>query len=261
MPRLAANLSMLFTELRFQDRFAAARSAGFEGVEFLFPYAFERDLLADRLKAAGLSQALFNLPPGDWDAGERGIACLPRRVGEFQDGVGRALDYAAALGCPTLHCMIGIPPEGVARSVAMRTLVDNLRFAGKAAGQAGVTIVVEPINQYDMPGYLVSRSADAAAILEQVGMETVRLQYDVYHMQRTEGELAATIARLLPLIGHVQVADNPGRHEPGTGEINYGFLLQELDRFGYGGWVGCEYRPVAGTVEGLGWAQTWLNGS
>lgn len=258
MPRFAANLSLMFTELPFPDRFAAAAAAGFQGVEFLFPYAFDKAMLADARAAAGVTQVLFNLPPGDWDAGERGIACLPGRVGEFQDGVGLALDHAAALGCERLHCMAGIPPDTVARSVAIRTLVDNVRFAATAAGERGITIMVEPINGYDIPGYLLNRSADGIDLLDRVAMDNVRLQYDVYHMQRTEGELAATIERLLPRIGHVQVADNPGRHEPGTGEIGYAFLFDHLDRLGYAGWVGCEYRPAGDTVAGLGWAKRWL---
>ncbi|HRK23519.1 MAG TPA: hydroxypyruvate isomerase [Beijerinckiaceae bacterium] len=253
MPRFAANLSMLFNEHAFLDRFEAAAKAGFLGVEFLFPYAEDKAVLAEKLAANGLTQVLFNLPPGNWDAGERGIACLPDRVGEFQDGVGKAIDYARALGNRQVNCLSGIAPAGVPREQMLRTLVENLRFAAEKLKEVGILLIVEPINFYDMPGFFLNRSSEAVAIFDEVGSDNIKLQYDIYHMQRMEGELAATIERLLPRIAHIQIADNPGRHEPGTGEINYPFLFALLDRLGYPGWVSCEYRPKAGTLAGLGW--------
>ncbi|MBN8441804.1 MAG: hydroxypyruvate isomerase [Thauera sp.] len=253
MPRFAANLTMMFDELPFLERFAAAAETGFHGVEFLSPYAWPAEKLREQLRANGLTQVLFNLPPGDWDAGERGLACLPDRIAEFGEGLARALDYAAALGCRQLHCMAGIAPAGLPVDVLHRTYVDNLRRATQAAAKAGVNILIEPINHFDMPGYFLNRSDQALRILDEVGADNLLLQYDIYHAQRSEGELAATIARCLPRIGHMQLADNPGRHEPGTGEINYPFLFDHIDRLGYQGWIGCEYRPRAGTLAGLGW--------
>lgn len=255
MPRFAANLTMMFNEDPFLDRFAAAAQAGFSGVEFLFPYAWPaRELLA-RLHGNGLTPVLFNLPPGNWDAGERGLACLPDRQPEFRDSLALALDYAATLGCRQLHCMAGIAPTDVPTEVLQATYVDNLRHAASTAAKAGVRILIEPINRHDMPGYFLNRSDQALCVLDAVGTDNLGLQYDIYHAQRSEGELAATIAQCLPRIGHMQLADNPGRHEPGTGEINYPFLFEHIDRLGYGGWIGCEYRPKAGTLAGLGWLQ------
>lgn len=253
MPRFAANLSMLFNEVPFLERFGAAARAGFKGVEYLFPYAEDKAALAERLQANGLTQVLFNLPPGNWDAGERGIACHPDRKGEFQDGVGRAIDYAKALGNTQVNCLAGIVPQGIGDDTLRRTIIDNLRFAAGKLKEAGVLLIVEPINFYDMPGFYLNRSAQTLEILAETGSDNIKLQYDIYHMQRMEGELAATIERLLPQIAHIQIADNPGRHEPGTGEINYPFLFAHLDRLGYAGWVSCEYRPAGETVAGLGW--------
>lgn len=255
MPRFAANLTLLFNEVAFLDRFNAAAAAGFEGVEFLFPYAWPAEQLAERLDRTGLVQVLHNLPPGDWDAGERGIACHPERVGEFQDGVGLAIDYARTLDCRQLNCLAGIAPGGVARETAHATLVANLRFAAAHLKEAGIRLLVEPINTYDMPGFFVNRSAQAFALLDEVGSDNVFVQYDIYHAQRMEGELANTIAANLPRIAHMQLADTPGRHEPGSGEINFGFLFDFIDRIGYTGWIGCEYRPVTTTIEGLGWRE------
>lgn len=253
MPKFCANLTMLFNEHPFLDRFDAAAKAGFKGVEFLFPYAFAKDDIADRLKRNDLTQVLFNLPAGDWDKGERGIACHPDRVGEFQDGVGKAIDYAKALGSTMVNCLAGLAPAGIERDKAAQTLVDNLAFAAAALKREGILLIMEPINSYDIPGYVVNRSAEGIAIIDATGSDNLKLQYDIYHMQRMEGELAATIEKLLPRIAHMQLADNPGRNEPGTGEINYGFLFGLIDRLGYAGWIGCEYKPKAGTVEGLGW--------
>lgn len=253
MPKLAANLTMLFNEVDFLDRFQAAADAGFKGVEFLFPYAWPAAQIADKLQRAGLVQVLHNLPAGDWAAGERGIACHPDRVGEFQDGVGRAIDYARTLGCGQLNCLAGIAPAGVAADKAHETFVANLRFAAGKLKEAGIRLLMEPINTYDIPGFYLNRTEQAARILDEVGSDNLYIQYDIYHAQRMEGELGNTIAKNLPRIAHMQLADNPGRNEPGTGEINYAWLFRHIDRLGYDGWIGCEYKPAAGTREGLGW--------
>jgi hydroxypyruvate isomerase len=257
MTKFAANLSMLFTEAPFLDRFAAAAEAGFRGVEFLFPYAFEKDDIAEYLQKNGLKQVLFNLPAGNWEAGDRGIACHPDRVSEFQDGVGKAIDYARALGCAQVNCLAGIAPAGVEPQVAHKTLAENLKFAASKLKDAGITLLAEPVNTYDIPGFFLNRSAQAIALFDEVGSPNLKLQYDIYHMQRMEGELANTIERLLPRIAHLQLADNPGRNEPGAGEINYPFLLNFIDRLGYDGWIGCEYKPRHGTKEGLGWMHAY----
>jgi hydroxypyruvate isomerase len=253
MPRFAANLSLLFNEMPFMERFAAAKAAGFEAVEYLFPYAFDKDELAQALKANGLRQVLHNLPPGDWDAGERGIACHPARVAEFRSGVHRGIEYAKALGCPQLNCLAGKPPEGVSREQAEATFVSNLRFAADELKRAGLRLLIEPINSYDMPGFFLNYTAQADALINAVGSDNLYIQYDIYHAQRMEGELAATVQKYLPRIAHMQLADNPGRHEPGTGEINYAFLFRHLDAIGYTGWIGCEYKPRSTTIAGLGW--------
>lgn len=253
MPKFAANLTLLFNEHAFIDRFAAAAGAGFKGVEYLFPYAWPAAQLAEALQANALVQVLHNLPPGDWDAGERGIACHPDRVGEFQDGVGRGIDYALALGCPQLNCLAGIRPEGVDPERALATFIDNLRFAAGALDAAGLRLLIEPINSFDIPGFFLTRTEQAAQIVAAVGAENLFIQYDIYHAQRMEGELANTLSRYLPMIGHMQLADTPGRHEPGTGEINFPFLFRHIDALGYTGWIGCEYKPLADTASGLSW--------
>jgi hydroxypyruvate isomerase len=253
VPKFAANLSMLFTEVPFEQRFAAAARAGFRGVEYLFPYGLAPEIIAEFLNRNGLAQVLFNLPAGNWDSGERGIACHPERVSEFQDEVGKAIIYAKALGCPQVNCLAGIAPKGVAAEKLHETLVENLRFAARKLKNAGILLIAEPINTYDIPGFFLNRSAQAIALFDEVGSDNLKLQYDIYHMQRMEGELAKTIERLLPRIAHIQLADNPGRHEPGTGEINYPFLYDHLDMIGYTGWIGCEYKPAATTADGLGW--------
>jgi len=253
MPRFAANLTMLFTELPFLDRFDAAARAGFKAVEFLFPYAFEANDIKARLDANGLQLVLHNLPAGDWDAGERGIACHPDRVEEFRAGVERAMAYAQTLGVKQLNCLVGKAPAGVPDSVLRETLVANLRHAAARLKTAGLRLLVEPINNYDIPGFYLSRTQQALDLLDEVGADNAFVQYDIYHAQRTEGELAATLQKHLARIGHVQLADNPGRNEPGTGEINYAFLFRHLDRIGYDGWVGCEYKPASTTEAGLGW--------
>ena len=253
MPQFAANLTMLFTELPFLDRFAAARAAGFNAVEYLFPYAFDKTVLAQALRDNGLKQVLHNLPPGDWDAGERGIACHPDRTAEFRDGVDRAVDYAQALDCPQLNCLAGKVPAGVSLEKAQATLVGNLGFAAARLKTAGIKLLIEPINSYDIPGFFLNRTAQAQALIDEVGSDNLYIQYDIYHAQRMEGELAATIQKYLPRIAHMQLADNPGRNEPGSGEINYPYLFRHLDALGYRGWIGCEYKPKTSTAAGLGW--------
>ena len=255
MPRFAANLTMMFTELPFLDRFEAAAKAGFKAVEFLFPYAFEAADIRRRLDEHGLTLVLHNLPAGNWEAGERGIACHPDRVAEFRSGVGRAIAYAQALGVTQLNCLAGKVPDGVAEEVLRTTFVDNLRYAANALQGAGLKLLIEPINTFDIPGFYLNRTAQAASLLADVGADNAFIQYDIYHAQRMEGELAATLQKHLPRIAHVQLADNPGRNEPGTGEINYAFLFAHLDRIGYDGWIGCEYKPATTTVAGLGWLQ------
>ena len=256
MPKFAANLTMLFNEVPFLDRFKAAADAGFNAVEFLFPYPFSTAELAERLEANKLRLVLHNLPAGNWEGGERGIACLPDRVGEFQEGVGRAIQYAKALKVPQLNCLVGIPTAGVDKDTARSTIVDNLRFAAGELKKEGIKLLVEPCNSYDIPGFALNRSSEGLEVIRAVGSDNLFLQYDIYHMQRMEGELAATIKKNLPKIAHIQLADNPGRNEPGTGEINYAFLFALLDSLGYDGYVGCEYKPRTTTVEGLGWLQS-----
>jgi hydroxypyruvate isomerase len=253
MPRFAANVSMLFTQVPFLERFALAARAGFAAVECQFPYEAPAAEIRARLDEHGLAMVLHNLPAGDWAAGDRGLAGLPHRTGEFRAGVPRAIAYAQALGVTQLNCLAGIAPAGVDADLVHRTLVDNLRFAARALAAEGLRLLVEPINTFDIPGFIVNRTAQCVALLDEVGEPNMFVQYDAYHMQRMEGELAGTLARHLPRIAHVQVADNPGRHEPGTGEIRFEFLFAELDRLGYAGWVGCEYKPRGRTDVGLDW--------
>ena len=257
MSRFAANLSMMFTEVPFIERFALAARAGFEEVEFLFPYAHPIAELKAVLAANKLKVVLHNMPAGNWDAGDRGMACDPARVAEFRDGVALGVKYAVGLASPNLHCMAGKAPAGVDDAVLRQTFVTNLRYAAGEAKKAGLKLLIEPINHYDIPGYYISRSAQALAIIDEVAKDgttnNLYLQYDIYHMQRMEGELAATMAKHLDRIAHIQLADNPGRNEPGTGEINYAFLFAHLDRIGYRGAIGCEYKPATTTEAGLGW--------
>lgn len=256
MPRFAANLTMLFNEVPFLDRFEKAAAAGFTGVEYLFPYDFPVEELVSRLKQYGLSQVLHNLPAGNWGAGERGIAILPERVEEFRAGVDKAIAYATALGCPQVNILAGIAPAGADRAVLHQTFVENLKFAAPKIKDAGLKLLIEPINTRDIPGFFLNYTRQAKAIIEEVGSDNLFIQYDIYHMQIMEGDLARTIEANLPQIAHVQLADNPGRNEPGTGEINYAFLFRHLDAIGYSGWVGCEYKPKGDTAAGLGWLKT-----
>ncbi len=253
MPRFSANLSMLFTERDFLDRFDAAAAAGFKGVEYLGPYDHTPDEVAARLKKNGLSQVLFNVPSGNWAGGERGIAVLPDRVEEFRAGVDKAITYARALGCPQVNCLAGIAPAGVDAKTAEDVFVGNLKFAAERLEKAGIRLLVEPINTRDIPGFFLTNTRQALGILDRVGSENLYIQYDIYHMQIMEGNLARTMEANLPRIAHLQLADNPGRHEPGTGEINYPFLYDFIDGLGYAGWIGAEYKPKAGTEAGLGW--------
>ncbi|MCY1516239.1 Hydroxypyruvate isomerase [compost metagenome] len=256
MPRFAANLSMLFTEVDFLARFAAAADAGFSGVEYLFPYDYPAEEIKARLVANGLEQVLFNLPAGDWAQGERGIACHPERVAEFRAGVDQAIAYARVLGNTQVNCLAGIRPQGHDCATVRQTFVDNLKYAADKLEAAGITLVMEMINTRDIPGFYLTTTAQALEIREAVGSANLFLQYDLYHMQIMEGDLARTVEDNLAAIHHVQLADNPGRHEPGTGEINYRFLFEHLDRIGYAGWVGCEYKPLTTTEAGLGWLKS-----
>ena len=253
MPRFAANLTMLFTELDFLARFGAAARCGFGGVEYLFPYAFPKEHLAEKLHQDNLTQVLHNLPAGNWDAGDRGIACHPDRVSEFQDGVGLAIDYARALGCHQINCLAGIAPASIPDDRTRETFVANLKFAAPQLAEHCIKLLIEPINTYDIPGFFLTNTAQALATMEEVGHPNLYLQYDIYHMQMMGGNLANTISENLARIAHVQVADVPGRHEPGTGEINYAFLFKHLDSISYQGWIGCEYKPLAKTEDGLAW--------
>ena len=259
MPKFAANLTMLFGEMPFLDRFAAAKAAGFSAVEYLFPYDFEKADLREQLGSHGLTQVLHNLPAGNWAAGERGIAIFPERVDEFRDGVLRAVDYAKALDCRQLNCLVGIAPDDADRLELNEVLVGNLRFAADVLARERIRLLIEPINTMDIPGFFLNRTEQAIQIISDVRSSNLFVQYDIYHMQVMEGDIARSLQKHLPKIAHVQLADNPGRNEPGTGEINYPFLFRHLDAIGYRGWIGCEYKPRTSTVEGLGWhaAQTF----
>jgi hydroxypyruvate isomerase len=253
MPKFCANLTMLFNEVDFMDRFDKAAKAGFKGVEYLFPYAYKKELLAEKLAAHGLTQVLHNLPAGDWAKGERGIACLPGREGEFQEGVGQAIEYAKALKCSLINCLVGLTPAGAPADKVRATAVSNLRFAATALAKEGIRLLVEALNDKDVPGFYLVRTADALRLIDEVGHPNVYFQYDVYHMQIMEGNLIRTIQANLARIAHIQIADNPGRNEPGTGEIHYPNLFKAVDAAGYTGWIGCEYKPAAKTEDGLGW--------
>jgi len=253
MPKFAANLTMLFNEKPFLERFALAKIGGFKAVEFLFPYAFEASEIKSALDNNALKLVLHNLPAGDWDAGERGIACHPNRVAEFRSGVAKAIEYASILGVPQLNCLAGKTPEGVDLALVHDTFVSNLQFAAAELKKSGLKLLIEPINTFDIPGFYLSKTAQGIAILDAVGADNAFLQYDIYHAQRMEGELANTIQKYFDRIGHIQLADNPGRNEPGTGEINYTYLFDFLTRLGYKGYIGCEYKPLKTTEAGLHW--------
>jgi hydroxypyruvate isomerase len=259
MPKIAANVSLLFPQLPFAERFAAAAKAGFRYVEYQFPYAFGgAQEIAGAARAAGVEVVLHNLPGGDAAKGDRGIACQPARVNEFREGVERAIEYAKAAGCPRLNALAGIRPDNVAREKARETLVENLRYAAGKLKAAGLALLTEPCNARTIPGFFLNSSKEAIEVIDAAGADNLKLQYDVFHMQIVEGDLAKTIERLLARIGHIQVADVPDRNEPGTGEINYPWLLAHIDRLGYQGWVGAEYIPKGDTAEGLKWATPYL---
>lgn len=253
MPHFAANLSLMFTEDAFLDRFKAAADAGFDAVEFLFPYAHPVSDVAQRLKDHGLHQALFNAPPGDWDAGERGISALPDRLNEFRESIDKALEYARALDCRTLHVMAGLVPDPARRDDMLACYIENIRYAADRCQAEGVAVSLEPLNSRDVPGYLMPTSAAVLEAIEQIGRPNVGLQFDFYHVQIMEGDLARRFEAALDDVVHVQISGVPERHEPSTGEVNYPYLFNLMDRLGYTGYVGCEYNPRAATLDGLGW--------
>jgi len=253
MPKFAANLTMLFTEAPFLDRFALARQAGFKFVEYLFPYPYEAAELKRQLDASGLRQVLFNLPAGDWTTGDRGIGAAPGREAEFHAGVPKAIAYAKALGVPRVNCLAGKRVPGRSDEEHWQTLAQNVRFAAAELAPHGIELLVEPINHFDIPGFLVNRTTQVLKLLDEIAQPNVRVQYDIYHAQREEGELTNTLRQHLARIGHIQIADNPGRHQPGTGEINFPFLFRQLDELGYAGFVGLEYVPAPDTASSLGW--------
>ncbi|QYY32988.1 hydroxypyruvate isomerase family protein [Cupriavidus pinatubonensis] len=258
MPRFAANLSMMYTEHDFLDRFAAAAADGFQAVEYLFPYEYPAAELRARLDASGLVQALFNAPPGDWAAGERGIAALPGREAEFRDAFGRALEYAGVIGNDRVHVMAGLIPADTDLARCRATYLENLAYAAKAAAAQGITVLIEPINTRDMPGYFLNRQDDGQAICKEVGAANLKVQFDCYHCQIVEGDVTKKLQRDFAGIGHIQIAGVPERHEPDIGELNYPYLFDAIDSLGYQGWIGCEYRPRAGTSAGLGWIKPYL---
>ena len=261
MPRFAANLTMLFTEDSFLDRFSRAKSAGFDAVEFLFPYAFPAEEIKAKLDQCELKLVLHNMPPGDWVGGERGIACLPDRVDEFRAGVAKSVEYANTLGVMQLNCLAGVAPSDVNPEILRKTFLSNLKYAAMELRKTNIKLLIEPINTFDIPHFFLSGTQQAIEILDELNVDNAFLQYDLYHAQRMEGELANTLTQNLKRIAHIQLADNPGRHEPGTGEINFHYLFQLLDTIGYAGWVGCEYRPASNTAAGLSWIEPYLLGA
>ena len=257
MIRLAANLSFLFNEMPFMDRFAAAGACGFKGVEYLFPYEHSPKDIAEALDDARVAQVLFNVGPGDWSAGERGIAALPGRERDFLEALDQGLEYAAVLRCPRLHVMAGLRPSGASLEEIERVYEANLRLAATRCAQRKVEVVIEPINHRDIPGYYLNTTRQAIAVIDRIAAPNLKLQLDLYHCQVTEGDLVHHIRALAGRFSHVQIAGNPDRNEPDTGEVNYTYVLEELDASGYDGWVGCEYRPKSGTREGLEWARAY----
>jgi len=259
MIRLSANLSTMFTEFPFLGRFEQAEISGFKGVEFWFPYQWGLDEIAEKLNKHSLEVVLYNLPAGDWEAGDRGIACIPGRENEFHESLSLGIRYAKALGCQLLHCPVGIAPMELPEATTRRTLVENLRFAAEATEREGIRLLIEALNSGRFPGFYLNHTRQAVDLINEVGSDNLQILYDAFHMQTMEGNLTTTIQDNLPYIGHIQIADNPGRHEPGTGEINFENLLRFIDEAGYSGWIGCEYIPLNDTKEGLGWAAPYLN--
>jgi len=260
MPKLAANLSLLFTEHGFLERFDAASRAGFRYVEYQFPYEFDKGAVAQRARDAGVEVVLHNIASGDAARGDRGIACLPERKGEFREGVFRAIEYAVEAGSPRLNCLAGVTPKGIDTGQFHATLVENVAFAAGELAKAGLSLMIEPVNTRTVPGFFLNGSAQAVAVLDAAGAPNAFVQYDLFHMQIMEGDLAKTLESLLPRIGHIQIADVPDRHEPGSGEINFDFMLGYIDRLGYEGAIGCEYNPAGETLSGLAWAAPYLEG-
>jgi hydroxypyruvate isomerase len=258
MPYFNANLSMMFNEVGFLERFGAAAKAGFRGVEFLFPYEFPAAQIREQLDRHKLQMILFNMPPGDWAAGDRGLACDPAKVSQFQENIGKAVEYARTLGCGQIHCMAGLKPRGATEQAMRETYIANLQFAGRELAKHGMKLLIEAINTRDIPGFYLNYSRQAFDIMHYANVPNLYFQYDIYHMQIMEGDLAPTVEKNLAKIAHMQLADTPGRHEPGTGEINYPFLFEFFDRIGYRGWIGCEYRPAGKTEDGLGWIKRYL---
>lgn len=258
MPKLAANLTMMFNECEFLERFGMAAKSGFNGVEYLFPYEFDKQNISDELLENDLEQILFDLPAGDWGQGDRGVAVDPERKKEFEEGVAVALEYADILNCSRLTCLAGMAPAGISDFEARSTLTENLAFAAPLLGNEGITLLLEPINTIDIPGFWLNSTHEAISVINEVKQANLLLQYDIYHMQIMEGNLMNTIKDNIDVIGHFQLADNPGRNEPGTGEINYDYLLKSIDDLGYRDWIGCEYKPASDTLEGLKWARKYL---
>lgn len=258
MLKFSANLTLMFKEVDFLDRFEGAAKAGFKAVEYMFPYPWKKEVVAEKLEKQGLQQVLFNIPAGDWAGGERGIATLPDRVNEFQEGVGLAIEYARTLKCPRLNCLVGLTPANVPAEKVRQTVVENLRFAAKAMKKEGITLLIEALNTQDIAGFYLAHTRDAIELIREVGGANVKFQYDIYHMQIMEGNLTRTVRDNLADIDHIQLADNPGRHEPGSGEINFNNLLRFIDEAGYKGWIGCEYIPAGKTEDGLAWIRPYL---
>lgn len=256
MPKFAANLSMMFSEVPFLDRFDAAAAAGFKGVEFLFPYEFSPEAIEEKLRQYGVEIVLFNMPPGNWGAGERGITSIPGREEEFREGVEKALLYATRLGVPRLHAMAGIPPASADRAACRETLIANLTYAAEQLAPHGITLLLEAINNRDMPGFFVNTQAESFDICQAVGAPNLKMQMDLYHMQVMEGDLAMKLKKYAAHCGHIQIASAPARNEPDGGEVRYEYLYRLLDEIGYSGWLGCEYRPAGKTEDGLGWFRT-----
>ena len=253
MPKFAANLSMMFNEVPFLERFTAAAECGFTGVEYLFPYDFPVEVLAGKLATHHLENVLFNMPPGNWSAGERGITCVPGREAEFRKGVATALEYAKQLGTKRVHAMAGIAPRGVDPAEIHATYTANIKYAAGELAPHGITLLIEAINTRDMPGFYLTTQAQSYSVLQEVGAPNLKMQMDCYHMQIMEGDLAVKLRKYAAECGHVQVAGVPQRHEPDTGEVSYSYVFDVLDEIGYAGWVGCEYRPAGSTRDGLGW--------
>ena len=259
MAKFAANLTMLFNEVDFLERFEKAHQCGFKAVEFLFPYAYEPQVLADKLNTFSLEQALFNMPPGDWDAGERGFAAIPGREQEFKQSVATAILYANALNCKKVHAMSGIVDTSFSYEQHVETFISNIRYAADEFAKHGIELMIEPLNSRDVPGYFIAHQRKAVELIKQVQRDNVKLQFDLYHAQIMDGDLSIMIKELADFIGHVQIASVPQRHEPSEGEINYPHIYQQLDDAGYQGWLGCEYKPRSSTEEGLAWFTPYKN--